>query len=128
MTRDETFPAVPCPPTHPLGHRAVPFTDEQLTAYHRTGELPPPSAYVKQAQAEIMAAGKILPPPEPGDTFTAGKHEFTAADGGDGWLHWQRRALPAVPEWVADPARWQTLSRAERRALERHHRREMRRG
>jgi len=32
------------------------------------------------------------------------------------------RQLPAVPAWVTDPAKWVTLSRAERRALERHHR------
>lgn len=32
------------------------------------------------------------------------------------------RTLPAVPSWVKDPAKWVTLSRAERRALERHHR------
>lgn len=34
------------------------------------------------------------------------------------------RQLPAVPSWVADPAKWVTLSRADRRALERHHRRQ----
>lgn len=34
------------------------------------------------------------------------------------------RTLPAVPSWVADPVKWQSLSRAERRALERHHRRQ----
>lgn len=32
------------------------------------------------------------------------------------------RTLPAVPPWVTDPAKWVTLSRADRRALERHHR------
>ena len=34
------------------------------------------------------------------------------------------RALPAVPSWVQDAEKWQTLSRADRRALERHHRRQ----
>lgn len=38
------------------------------------------------------------------------------------------RALPAVPSWVKDPAKWLTLSRAERRALIAHHKREQRRG
>jgi len=28
-----------------------------------------------------------------------------------------------VPEWVRDSAKWQTMTRAERRAVERHHRR-----
>jgi hypothetical protein len=32
------------------------------------------------------------------------------------------RQLPAVPSWVQDSAKWVTLSRADRRALERHHR------
>lgn len=32
-----------------------------------------------------------------------------------------------VPDWVRDPAKWQTLSRSERRALQRHHEKEMRR-
>ena len=32
--------------------------------------------------------------------------------------------LPAVPPWVTDVRKWQTLTRAERRALERHHRRQ----
>lgn len=43
----------------------------------------------------------------------------------------QRAAPPAVarptparvPEWVKDPVKWQALSRADRRELERHHRR-----
>lgn len=26
-----------------------------------------------------------------------------------------------VPDWVADPVKWQALTRAERRQLERHH-------
>jgi len=29
-----------------------------------------------------------------------------------------------VPEWVKNPAKWQTMTRAERRAVERHHRRQ----
>lgn len=29
-----------------------------------------------------------------------------------------------VPDWVQDPAKWQTMTRAERRAVERHHRRQ----
>lgn len=34
------------------------------------------------------------------------------------------KSTPArVPEWVKDPAKWQTMTRAERRAVERHHRR-----
>lgn len=28
-----------------------------------------------------------------------------------------------VPDWVQDPAKWQAMTRAERRAVERHHRR-----
>jgi len=36
------------------------------------------------------------------------------------------RTLPAVPPWVQDAAKWVTLSRAERRALERHHRKQRR--
>jgi hypothetical protein len=32
-----------------------------------------------------------------------------------------------VPPWVADPVKWRSLSRRERRALERHHKRETRR-
>jgi hypothetical protein len=36
------------------------------------------------------------------------------------------RTLPAVPDWVQDPAKWVTLSRADRRALERHHRKQQR--
>lgn len=35
------------------------------------------------------------------------------------------RTLPAVPSWVRDPAKWVTLSRADRRALERHHRKQL---
>lgn len=37
------------------------------------------------------------------------------------------RRLPAVPSWVQDPAKWVALSRADRRALERHHRKQQRR-
>jgi len=66
--------AVPYPPDHPLGHRAI-------------GSLPPLSAYVEQAEADVE--------------------------------HLAQRAQ--VPDWVRDPAKWQTLSRAERRALIRHH-------
>lgn len=42
-------------------------------------------------------------------------------------VHAPARTLPAVPEWVQDPAKWVTLSRADRRALERHHRKQQRR-
>lgn len=38
----------------------------------------------------------------------------------------QTRQLPAVPSWVQDPEKWQSLSRADRRALERHHRKQQR--
>lgn len=31
---------------------------------------------------------------------------------------------PRTPPWVTDVAKWRSLSRAERRALERHHRRQ----
>lgn len=34
---------------------------------------------------------------------------------------------PRTPEWVTDIAKWRSLSRAERRALERHHRKAGRR-
>jgi hypothetical protein len=37
------------------------------------------------------------------------------------------RTLPAVPSWVENPEKWVTLSRADRRALERHHRKQTRR-
>lgn len=33
-----------------------------------------------------------------------------------------REGLAKVPAWVTDPEKWQSLSRAERRALERYHR------
>lgn len=33
------------------------------------------------------------------------------------------RQLPRVPPWVTDTAKWLTLSRTERRKLERHHKR-----
>ena len=36
------------------------------------------------------------------------------------------RRLPAVPSWVQNPEKWVTLSRAERRQLERHHRKQQR--
>jgi len=39
----------------------------------------------------------------------------------------RERALPAVPPWVTDVRKWQSLSRAERRALERHHRKQTKR-
>jgi hypothetical protein len=32
------------------------------------------------------------------------------------------RDLPRIPPWVTDTAKWLTLSRTERRKLERHHR------
>lgn len=80
--RDETFPEVPYPPDHPLGHRAA------------IRSLPPLSAYVEQAEADVE--------------------------------HLAQRAR--VPDWVRDPAKWVTLSRAERRALERHHRKVSGRG
>lgn len=32
--------------------------------------------------------------------------------------------LPRIPEWVVDHEKWLTLSRPERRALERHHRKQ----
>lgn len=31
-----------------------------------------------------------------------------------------------VPSWVKDPVKWQSMTRAERRAVERHHRRQQR--
>jgi hypothetical protein len=31
-----------------------------------------------------------------------------------------------VPEWVKDPAKWQAMTRAERRATERYHRKQQR--
>lgn len=37
------------------------------------------------------------------------------------------RTLPAVPSWVTDVRKWQSLSRPERRALERHHRKQLKR-
>lgn len=37
------------------------------------------------------------------------------------------RTLPAVPDWVENREKWVTLSRADRRALERHHRKQLRR-
>lgn len=33
---------------------------------------------------------------------------------------------PKVPAWVNDPVKWRSLSRAERRQLERHHRKQTR--
>lgn len=37
-------------------------------------------------------------------------------------------ATPRVPPWVRDPVKWASLSRRERRALERHHRKVNRNG
>jgi hypothetical protein len=31
-----------------------------------------------------------------------------------------------VPEWVKDPAKWRSMTRADRRAVERHHRKQTR--
>jgi len=83
-------------PTHPNGpRRLAPLADEEIAAYHRAGELPPPGPY--------EAASVASPSSE-------------------------TRQLPRTPAWVADPAKWATLSRAERRALERHHRKQTRHG
>lgn len=90
--RDETFPVLD--PTHPDGpRRMVPMTDGEIEAYHRIGELPPPSAYV-------AAVGEAVE---------------------------QLAERAKVPAWVLNPEKWQTLSRAERRATARHHEREQRR-
>ena len=91
--RDETFPILD--PTHPEGpRRMIPLTDDELAAYHRHGELPPPSAFA--TAPDDLAATRPAP----------------------------KSTLPAVPEWVQDPEKWVTLSRADRRALERHHQRQ----
>lgn len=39
-----------------------------------------------------------------------------------------RREPPKVPSWVVDLAKWGSLSRAQRRALIRHHAKQARRG
>jgi hypothetical protein len=89
--RDETFPILD--PTHPDGpRRMIPLTDDDLATYHKTGIMPPPSAYVEAASEAVEQLAE--------------------------------RSLPKVPTWVADAGKWQSLSRAERRALERHHRRQ----
>lgn len=73
-------------------HAMIPLTEEEISAFHRQGITPPAIA--------------------PGDP------EFGRRAPGDT----AKFVGPKVPAWVTDPEKWQSLSRAERRALERHHR------
>jgi hypothetical protein len=88
--RDETF------------RDPVPMTEEEIAAYHRIGELPPPSCLVA---------------PDLHDGYAAAASDVSRVD-----RALQARRLPHIPSWVQHPEKWVTLSRAERRQLERHHR------
>lgn len=70
-------------------------------------------------------AGALPDPPEspfvPADPSAAAASDASRVD-----TRVQTRQLPAVPSWVQDAEKWQSLSRADRRALERHHRKRQR--
>ena len=73
-------------------------------------------------------AGALPDPPAspfvPADPSAAAARDTSLAAAGDASPD---RTLPAIPDWVQYPAKWVTLSRADRRALERHHRKQQQR-
>jgi hypothetical protein len=126
MTRDEA-------------HRTpIPTTGEEIAAYHRIGELPPPSCLVAPdlrdgspragrdgcaaAASDVSRVDRALQArqfaPVPSRVLA---RDEPCADPANCDIHTTRQ-LPAVPPWVQNPEKWVTLSRAARRQLERHHR------
>jgi len=94
-------------------------TDEDRllsTAAAELAMLADPHAY-----RQYIAGGLSGPPESPfvdlSHAAAAGPHDTSRPEEA-----LQTRQLPAVPPWVQNPEKWVTLSRAERRALERHHR------
>jgi len=81
--------------------------------------LDEPQVFVQGRQAEcdtIVPASAARPLP-------AGEPEFGRRARGDTSMF----IGPKVPAWAQDPEKWVALSRADRRALERHHRKQLKR-
>lgn len=95
--RNETFPILD--PTRPDGPRGIanqPWLDES----HDEA-----SAEAERVPSRVQARDEPCADPGNCDVHTVAKP-----------------TLPATPPWVTDVQKWQDLSRAERRQLERHHR------